>query len=97
MANDVAPVIQDGRTLMPVRAAAEALGAEVDWDPDTRTVTLTKDGKSVSVVIGQVLPDGMGTASIIDDRTFVPIRYLALMLDCNIVWNDATRSIKLYA
>ncbi len=38
---DVAPFIQDGRTLVPVRAISEALGAEVGWDNDTRTVTVT--------------------------------------------------------
>ncbi len=37
---DVAPFIQDGRTLVPVRAISEALGAEVGWDNDTRTVTI---------------------------------------------------------
>ena len=37
---DVAPFIKDGRTLVPVRAISEALGAEVGWDNDTRTVTV---------------------------------------------------------
>lgn len=37
---DVAPFITDGRTLVPVRAISEALGAEVSWDNDTRTVTI---------------------------------------------------------
>ena len=37
---DVAPFIQDSRTLVPVRAISEALGAEVGWDNDTRTVTI---------------------------------------------------------
>ncbi len=37
---DVAPFITDGRTLVPVRAISEALGAEVNWDNDTRTVTI---------------------------------------------------------
>lgn len=34
------PVIEDDRTLVPVRAISEALGAEVGWDADTRTVTI---------------------------------------------------------
>ena len=37
---DVAPFIKDGRTLVPVRAISEALGAEVGWVNDTRTVTV---------------------------------------------------------
>ena len=37
---DVAPFIEEGRTLVPVRAVAEALDAKVDWDKDTRTVII---------------------------------------------------------
>jgi hypothetical protein len=37
---DVAPVILDGRTMVPVRFLAEALGLTVDWDPVTWTIDL---------------------------------------------------------
>lgn len=39
---DVAPVIKDGRTLIPLRAVSEALGATVDWNGETRAITITK-------------------------------------------------------
>ncbi len=39
---DVPPVIRGGRTFLPVRALAEALGLEVAWDPAERKVTLTR-------------------------------------------------------
>ena len=38
---DVPPMIVDNRTLVPLRAISEALGAEVDWCGDTQTVTIT--------------------------------------------------------
>ena len=38
---DVAPVIRDGRTYLPARYVAEALGAKVDWGQATQTVTIT--------------------------------------------------------
>ena len=91
--NDVAPIIREGRTLMPVRVLAESLGAEVVWEAKTRTVSLYKDGKSVSVVIGQPLPDDMGTAIILNDRTYLPLRYIGQMLDCNIVWKAETQTV----
>lgn len=40
---DVAPILRNDRTLVPLRAISEALGVEVDWDNDTRTVILIKD------------------------------------------------------
>lgn len=38
---DAPPQIIDGRTLVPVRAIAESLDCDVDWDGDTRTVVIT--------------------------------------------------------
>jgi hypothetical protein len=39
---DMAPVIVDGRVLVPVRYVTEKLGAEVQWDQTARTVTILK-------------------------------------------------------
>ena len=39
---DTAAFIEGGRTYLPVRAIADALGATVAWDGDTATATLTK-------------------------------------------------------
>ena len=95
--NDVMPLIRDGRSLMPIRVVAEALGAEVNWDQDTKTVTITKGDKSVSLVIGQPLPNGMGTPVIISDRSFAPIRDIAMILECNIFWDNVTSLVTVYA
>lgn len=70
---EAAPYIKDGRTFVPVRAAAEATGAVVEYDEATRTVTATKDGKEVKLVIGQVGASGVAP-EVINGRTFVPIR-----------------------
>ncbi|MCL2121676.1 MAG: copper amine oxidase N-terminal domain-containing protein, partial [Clostridiales bacterium] len=95
--NDVAPIIREGRTLVPIRVLAESLGAEVVWEGRARSVTLHKDGKSVSIVIGQPLPDDMGTAIILDDRTYLPLRYIGQMLDCNIIWKAETQTVIAYS
>ena len=41
---DISPVIYKGRTMLPLRRVAEALGAEVVWDKFTRTASFTRDG-----------------------------------------------------
>ncbi len=38
---DAAPEIMNGRTMLPIRAVAEALGATVDWDDAGKTVVIT--------------------------------------------------------
>ena len=48
---DVTPVLQNGRTMLPLRYVAEALQADVKWDAKTRTATFTKDGLTASIQI----------------------------------------------
>ena len=68
---DQAPVIENDRTLVPMRAIFEALGATVEWDGETRTVTSTKPvtaehKKTVKLTIDSAdmqIIDSVGTAS----------------------------------
>ena len=55
ISNDVAPVIVNDRTLVPIRIVTETLGGEVEWDGSTKTVTLKTDGKEITMTIGKVL------------------------------------------
>ena len=48
---DQPPVIENDRTLVPMRAIFEALGAQVEWDEESRTVTSVRDSHSVSLTI----------------------------------------------
>ena len=45
------PVIRNGRTMLPLRNIAEAIGVEVSWDSKTRTASFTKDGLTASIQI----------------------------------------------
>lgn len=84
--NDVAPVIMDDRTMVPIRVITETLGGEADWDEATRTVTLKIDDKVLTLTIGEEIP-GFGAAPIIlDSRTYVPIRYVAEYMGYGVEW-----------
>ena len=48
---DVTPVIRNERTMLPLRYVAEAIGADVKWDPETRTATFNKDGLIATIQI----------------------------------------------
>ncbi len=39
---DVAPFVENGRTKIPLRYAAEALGIDVEWDGETRTASMKR-------------------------------------------------------
>jgi hypothetical protein len=104
MTLDVPPFIRSGRTLVPVRAISEGLGAEVQWDAATRTVTLSLDGftgtRVVKMTIGAMAYtiDGrhawMDVApAIVSGRTFVPLRAVSEALGAQVDWNADTRTV----
>ena len=50
---DTPPTIVKGTTLVPLRAILEALGAEINWDGATQTVTAIKGEITISLNVGQ--------------------------------------------
>ncbi|MDR0958318.1 MAG: copper amine oxidase N-terminal domain-containing protein [Clostridiales bacterium] len=94
---DVAPYIDtaSNRTMVPVRFIAESLGAKVEWDDPTDTVTITLGDKTVSLVIGTPIGD-YGAPVITNSRTFVPARYVLEQFGANVVWDESTQSVSIY-
>ena len=97
---DVPAMILDDRTMTPARFVAEALGATVEWDSETRTVTITKDEYKIVLVIDSKIAEINGQqveidvpATIVDDRTMTPARLVAEALGAIVSWNDATRTV----
>lgn len=102
---DVAPVIKSGRTLIPVRAVSSALGANVDWNSDTKTITITKSvyGSADNVVkinldSDIVLVNGKEVkidvpAQSINNRTMVPLRFIAIVLNQEVEYDAETGAI----
>ncbi len=99
---DAAPAIVDGRTLLPLRFAALAVGVNEDnilWDPVRRTVTLIGDrvvqfqlGSSSMLINGVAVPLDVAP-SIVNGRTMLPIRALAQALRADIVWDGTARTV----
>lgn len=81
---DQQPVIVDGRTLIPVRAIAEMIDCEVQWDGENNRVIITKGNNKMFLWIGSTRYWVNGTfydtdvaPQLINGRTMVPIRFIA--------------------
>lgn len=94
---DTAPFIENGRTMVPLRVIAEALNAQVNWDEYTSTVTISQGGTALNLTINEPLPNDMGTAVIVNDRTFVPARYVSEMLGASVRWDADQSAVYVYA
>ena len=97
---DQPPVIVSDRTLVPLRAIFEALGATVDWENETRTVTARRGNDTISLVVDTNIINKNGTAieidvpaQIIGDRTMVPVRAISESLGASVDWNGNSRTV----
>jgi competence protein ComEC len=97
---EVPPVIENDRTLVPLRAIFESLGAVVIWDDPTQTVTATKAGTEIKLTLGQAIAYKNGSpvalavpAESINDRTMVPLRFVSEALGAQVDWDEATQTI----
>ena len=97
---DAAPFIVDRRTMVPFRFIGEALGAEVDWDPATRTVSYVLGDTRIEIPIGSTTIRINGEAqrvdvpaSLVNGRTFVPVRMVSEQLGAKVNWNPVTRQV----
>lgn len=93
------PLIQNGRTLVPIRFFSEELGFRVDWNSEKKLATLVNDShrkEEITLGIGETFAtikhyDGSNTkvqldvpSQIIDGRTYVPLRFVSTSLDSNL-------------
>lgn len=98
--NGTTPVIREDRTLLPVRAFVEGIGGTASWDEDTQTVVLSYDGTEISLTIGGRTAFVNGseeeldvTPVIINDRTMLPIRFIAERFGYTVLWNDESQTV----
>lgn len=99
---DVLPTSQNGRTLVPLRAIFEALGAEIEWDGETQTIKATKGDLSISLKIGSnnMTVNGENKelevpAQSIDGRTLVPVRAISEAFGCDVQWDGNSSAVEI--
>ncbi|MBI2848770.1 MAG: copper amine oxidase N-terminal domain-containing protein [Chloroflexi bacterium] len=100
---DVNPQIINGRTMVPFRAIANALGVDnngIIWDPNTRTVTIKKGGRVVELPVGDVNVRVNGkvirqtvAAAVVNGRTLVPVRTVSEALEAKVDYDPKTEVV----
>jgi len=87
-----------GRVVLPIRVIIESLGGEIYWYQDERKVSITLDGNNINLWINNSVANVNGSDKFIDetnpnvkpiiinDRTMLPIRFVAENLGCSVDW-----------
>ena len=101
-AEGTTPVIVNGRTLLPVRAVIEEMGGTVGWEESTQTVTLAYKEDEIRLAIDETTAYLNGAAhtldvppTIINDRTMLPIRFIAESFAFEVAWNETEQKVTL--
>ena len=105
---DAAPIIHEGRTLMPIRYLTEPLGANLVWDGAAQKVIVALNDKKIELWIGKNKARVNGQEVMIDPanpavvpitvppgRTMLPVRFISENLGCQVEWDAATNTASL--
>jgi hypothetical protein len=102
LATSIPPLVEHGRTLVPMRDIFEALGATVVWNGNDRSISAQKDSTKIWLQIGnsaarvdnrQVWLDQAPT--VISGSTLVPLRFVSEALGAQVAWNGGQRVVNI--
>ena len=94
---DTPPLIYESRTLVPIRAITESLGASVIWYPSERKVVIEKDSMIINlyidnnkVIVNNIEKEIDVPAKILKSRAYVPLRFIIEEFGLNIQYQANT-------
>lgn len=104
VSSDQNPYMENGRTFVPIRFIAEAIGVkEISWNGSNEEAILMKNGVTLRLPIKEsyamINEEAIGLdapISVYKGRTFVPLRFVAEAFDMDVYWNEISASVKLY-
>lgn len=94
------PYIENDTTMVPMRAIFEALGASVDYDAETKTITANKGSTIIELTTGASTAKVNGREKTLaspvankNGTTMVPLRFVSESLGANVIWNVENKTI----
>ena len=94
------PTVINNRTMVPLREIFENLGYSIEWDANTKTATLNKDNKSISIQTGadSFSVNGVGKeldvpAQILNGSLMLPLRAIGEAAGLSVVWDSNSKTV----
>lgn len=99
---DVCPIVENDRTLVPLRFVAEAMGGDVGWNQETRQASVFYQGRRMVFSLDELYFDIDGQrqaidvpARLVNSRTLVPLRLIGETMGLEIGYEHSSRSVTL--
>jgi outer membrane protein assembly factor BamB len=100
---DAPPFISQGRTMVPLRHIADALGADIKWYPKEKRITYALNTKFISLSVGSLDASVNGkvvkleiSPLLVNSRAFVPLRFVSENLGAKVSWNPIEKKITIF-
>lgn len=98
------PFFEDERTLVPLRRAMENICDDITWDQENQFAILTKEDIKVIVplntnfiYVNDNMVDLDKPAKVVNERIYLPIRYVSEAFNYEVEWNGETNSVLIYS
>lgn len=104
--NKVEPQLINNRTMVPLRKIFESLDCNISWNQETKTVTAVSNNSEIKLTIDderatttnletketkEIILDSVPV--IVDNRTLVPVRFIAESLNKDVEWAQDTKTV----
>ncbi|WP_313164808.1 stalk domain-containing protein [Sedimentibacter sp.] len=97
------PFIENGRTMVPLRAVFEVLNCNVNWDTETNSAIVEYEGTKIIIPADSNVAYINGTESALDapaklvnNRIMVPLRFISEAIDKIVLWDDKDKTVLIY-
>lgn len=94
------PIILNSVTMVPLRKISEFLSAKITWDSNTSKITVTKDNNMITLIVGnekatqnEMIVTLDTPPTVINDRTFVPLRFIGESFGVKVEWDAITETV----
>ena len=97
------PFIENGRTMVPLRAVFEVLNCNVSWDAKTSSAIVEYENTKIvipadsnSAYINDEETSLDVPAKLVNDRIMVPLRFISEAIDKTVLWDDKDKTVLIY-
>lgn len=97
---DVAPIVKDNTTYIPIKYVVDVFGGSAAWDQNTKKIMVLRGAKALDLTVGKkeyVLNGKRQSAEvaplILDGRTLVPLRLVSEQLGLTVKWEQKTKTV----